>query len=68
MVEGLPSAQIMISGSWDQVLSQTHCSAGYVLLALPLPAGLCARALSLSLSQINSKSKKKKNKKKNFML
>ena len=46
----LPSAQFMIPGSWDQVLHGAPCSAGRLLLPVPLPP-TCAR--TLSLSQVN---------------
>ena len=36
-VKHLPSAQVMISGSWDGALHQAPCSAGTLLLPLPLP-------------------------------
>uniref|UniRef100_A0A452U465 Integrator complex subunit 4 n=1 Tax=Ursus maritimus TaxID=29073 RepID=A0A452U465_URSMA len=48
-VQRLPSAQVMISGSWNQVLHQALCSAGS-LLSLPLPP---VHALFLLLSLIN---------------
>ena len=45
----LPSAQVMISVSWDQAPSWALCSMGSLLLPLPLPATLPACApLSLS--------------------
>ena len=57
LVECLPSAQIVTSGSWDPVLCQDPYSAGSLLHPLPHPwlLHLCALALSLSLSlpQIN---------------
>ena len=34
----LPSAQVMISGSWDQAPHQAPCLAESLLLPLPLPA------------------------------
>ena len=51
LVKGLPSAQVMIPESWDQVLHWAPCPGGSLLLPLPLslpPA--CAHTLSLSLS------------------
>jgi len=36
-VKHLPSAQVMISGSWDGARHQASCSAGSLLLSLPLP-------------------------------
>ena len=45
LVKHLPTAQVMISGSWDPVPGQAFCSAGTLLLPLPL--------LSLPLSLIN---------------
>ncbi|CAD7677121.1 unnamed protein product [Nyctereutes procyonoides] len=52
-VKPLPSAQVMIPGSWDRAPHGTPCSAGSLLLPLPFPLPLaptrtCARALSLS--------------------
>ena len=35
-VKCLPSAQVMISGSWDQALCRALCFAGSLLLLLPL--------------------------------
>ena len=51
MVKQWPSAQVMISGSWDQALCWAPCSMGGLLLPLPLPhpPHLCWRSLSLSL-------------------
>lgn len=49
----LPSAQVTISRSWDRALSWAPCSAGSLLLPLPLalsPAGVLALSLPLSLS------------------
>ena len=46
----LPSAYVMIPGSWDRVLNQAPCSLGCLLLPLPLPLLLCAPALKISLS------------------
>uniref|UniRef100_A0A452U7X2 Acyl-CoA-binding protein n=1 Tax=Ursus maritimus TaxID=29073 RepID=A0A452U7X2_URSMA len=45
MVGHLPSAQVMISGSWNGALCRAPCSAESLLLPLPTPA----RSLSLSL-------------------
>ena len=52
LVKRLPSAQVMIPASWDRVPHRAPCSAGSLLLPLPLPAILsaCARSLPLSLS------------------
>uniref|UniRef100_A0A8C7AXW5 Sushi domain-containing protein n=1 Tax=Neovison vison TaxID=452646 RepID=A0A8C7AXW5_NEOVI len=51
-VRPLPSARVMISGSWDRVLHRALCSAGSLLPSLSLPASLptCDFSLSLSLS------------------
>ena len=53
-VKHLPWAQLMISGSWDGAQHRAPCSAGSLLLPLPLPRpslplGLC---LPHALSQI----------------
>ena len=48
-VKCLPSAQVMIPGSWDGAPRQAPCSVGSLLLPLPLPLPL----LVLSLLQIN---------------
>ena len=50
LVERLPWAQVMISGSWDQVLHQAPCVAGSLLLPLPAAPLACALSLSLTLS------------------
>ena len=42
----LPSAQVIIPGSWNRVQHQAPCSKGRLLL--PLPAALPATALSVS--------------------
>ena len=47
-VKHLPSAQVMIPGSCDQAPGQALCSAGSLLLPLPLPAAPPAYTLSLS--------------------
>ena len=39
-VKPLPSAQVMISGSWDRALRRALCSAGSLLPPLSLPASL----------------------------
>jgi len=52
-VEHLPSAQVMIPGSW------APCSAGSLLLSLPLPLpNAHGLSLALTLSQINKVFKK----------
>jgi len=56
LVKLLPSAQVMFSRSWDQAPSRAPCSAGNLLLPLPLPL------LVLSISQINKILKNKKQK------
>ena len=48
LVKQLPSAQVMISASWDRVPHWAPCSAGSLLLPLPLPATLSVCAPSLS--------------------
>ena len=50
-VRHLPSAQVMIAGSWDGVLRWALCSMGSLLLPLPLPLPLLV--LPFSLFQIN---------------
>ena len=55
LVKRLPSAQVMIPGSWDRVLNQAPCSVGCLLLPLPLPLLLCAPALNISLSLSRTK-------------
>ena len=49
LVKHLPSAQVMISGSWDQTLHWAPYSVGSLLLSLPLPLP----PLMHSVSQIN---------------
>ena len=44
-VKHLPSAQVMIPGSWDRAPHWAPCSAGSLLLSLPLPAAPPAHAL-----------------------
>ena len=53
-VKRLSSAQVMIPGSWDQVLYQAPCSVGSLLLPLhlPLPLPMLSLTRSLSFSQI----------------
>ena len=48
-VKHLPSAQVMIPGSWDRAPHWAPCSVGSLLLPLPLPLS-AASSLSLSLS------------------
>ena len=58
-VRHLPSAQVMILGSWDTAPHQAPCTVGSLLLPLPLPLPPAyALSLSLSLSQINKVLKK----------
>ena len=52
-VKHLPSAQVMISGSWDGALGQAPCSVGSLLLPPPLPPA-CELSLSLSNKIIRS--------------
>ena len=56
-VTHLPLAQVMILWSWDRALhGASHlapCSAGSMLLPLPMPAALSSCALSVSFCQIN---------------
>ena len=42
LVEHLPSAQVMIPGSWDGAWCQALCSAGSLLLPLPAAPPACA--------------------------
>ena len=49
----LPSAQVMIPGSWDQTPHEALCSVGMLLLPLPLPLFTHAQSCSLSLSLSN---------------
>ena len=46
-VKCLPSAQVMISESWGRALRWAPCSAGSLLLPLPLPLSLLMHVLSL---------------------
>ena len=48
-VKWLPSAWVMISGSWNHAPHWALCSMGSLLLPLPLPATLLACALSVSI-------------------
>ena len=48
-VKHLPSTQVMIPGSWDRAPCKALCSAGSLLLPLPLPAAPPAHAFSLSV-------------------
>ena len=54
-VKRLPSAQVMISGSWDRALCQAPGSVGNLLL--PLLLHLLVHALSVSSKQILKKNK-----------
>ena len=55
LVKHLPSAQVLISGSWDRVPCLTPGSVGNLLLPLPLslPCSTHAVCLSLSISLSN---------------
>ena len=61
-VKLLPSAQVMIPGSWDQALHQTPCSVRSLLLSLCCSPHSCSCFLSLPFllifSQINKISKR----------
>ena len=67
MVKCLPSAQVMIPGSWDRDPHQAPCSAGSLPLPLPLPLPLLmlspllflakAKALGKQLSCTQNKGK-----------
>ena len=48
LVNCLPSAQVMIPGSWDRAPHRTPCSVGSLLLPLPLLLLLLVLMLSLS--------------------
>ena len=58
-VKPLPSAQVMISGSWDRAPHQALSSAGSLLASLSLPASLHTCDPSLSNKYIKSLKKKK---------
>ena len=63
-VKSLPSAQVMISGSWDQAPHQTLLSREHAShLHPPLPASMPTCDLSLSNKLIKSLKRKKKKKK-----
>jgi len=49
VIERLPSAQVMIPRSWDQAPHWAPCSAGSLLLPLPLPLLVCPLSLCLSV-------------------
>ena len=52
-IEHLPSAQAMISGSWDRALRGVPCLADSLLLPLPLPpVPLLVLVLSLRAKKI----------------
>ena len=51
LVKRLPSAQVMIPGSWDRAPHGVPCSAGSLLLPLPLP--VASPACAFFLCQIN---------------
>ena len=55
MVKHLPSAQVMIPGSWDRALHRASCLEGSLLLPHPHPHPLLFRLLVLCryLCQIN---------------
>ena len=46
-VKWLPSAQVMISGSWDRAPHWAPCSAGSLLLHFPLPSPVFPLSLCL---------------------
>ena len=46
-VKHLPSAQLIITGSWDRAHHRAPCSVGSLLLPLPLLLPLLVLALSL---------------------
>ena len=52
LVKCLPSAQVMIPGSWDQVPHWAPCSVGSLLLPLLLPTPSHSLSLSLFLKKI----------------
>ena len=52
-VKRLPSAQVMILGSWGPVPHLAPCSVGSLLLPPPLSLPLLMLSLPFSLSQIN---------------
>ena len=58
-IKHLPSAQVMISGSWDQALHQAPCSVVCLLLSLSLCSSPCSCSLSFSVSKINKCNLKK---------
>ena len=55
----LPSARVMIPGSWDRALHRTLCSAGSLLPPLSLPASLPTCDLCLPNKTKSLKNKKK---------
>ena len=57
-VKRLPSAQVVISGSWDRAAHGTSCSLGVCFSLSLCPFPTCA--LSPSLSQINKDNPEKK--------
>jgi len=58
VVKRLPSAQVMISGSWDRAPHQAPCPAESPLLPLPLPAAPRLCSLPFSVKQIFFKNTK----------
>ena len=59
VVKRLPSAQGLIPRSWNQAPHRAPCSAGSLLLPLPLPLLVFPLSLTMSLCQINKILKKK---------
>ena len=59
-VKHLSSIQVLIPGSWDLALLWAPCSAGSLLLPLPLPLLVFPLAVSLYQKQPNKKLLKNK--------